>query len=256
MRRGTHPIRGAIAMLLLLAGRVLAQDGAPPVTTPAGAACARCDWAMLVRYRAENARLGPDPARVVFLGDSITEGWAREPPLAGDPHFVGRGIGGQTAPQMLVRFRADVIELRPRLVHLMAGTNDVAENLGPESDDEVLGALESMAELARAHGIAVLIASIPPAADFPWRPGLQPTARLRRLNERLRAYAARTGIGFVDYWPVLATAEGALRPEYSADGVHPNAAGYRAMAPLALTAIDRELHRQPRRSRLAAASAR
>jgi lysophospholipase L1-like esterase len=231
--------------LLLLTGAACAQDAAAPAPAPAARACERCDWGALARYRAENARLEPDAARVVFLGDSITEAWAREPLLAGNPHYVGRGIGGQTAPQMLVRFRADVVELKPRIVHLMAGTNDVAENFGAETDDDVIGALESMAELARIHGIAVLLASIPPAADFPWHPGLRPVARLRRLNARLRAYAASTGIGFVDYWPVLATAEGALRPEYSTDGVHPNADGYRAMEPLARAAIRRALERRP-----------
>lgn len=211
------------------------------VAPPALAApCEKCDWAALGRYRAENAKLGPDDSRVVFLGDSITEAWAHDA-LFADPHIVDRGISGQTAPQMLVRFRADVIALKPKVVHIMAGTNDVAENQGPESDEEIEGALQSMVELARANGIAVVIATIPPAADFRWHPGLQPAPRIRALNTWIEAYARGAGIGFVDYWPVLATEEGAMKPEYSGDGVHPNASAYRAMEPVARAAIEREL---------------
>lgn len=195
------------------------------------------DWAFFARYRDDDASLKPDGSRVVFLGDSITEGWAKEPFIAANPHYVGRGISGQTALQMLVRFRADVIALKPRVVHIMAGTNDVAENEGPETDQQIEGAIQSMIELARANHIKVLLASIPPAADFPWHRGLNPAPRIRRLNAWLESYAGRAGVRYVDYWPVLATGKGAMKSGLSLDGVHPNARGYEKMQPLAQAAI-------------------
>jgi lysophospholipase L1-like esterase len=191
----------------------------------------------LARYRAANATLQPDAARIVFMGDSITEAWAKEPSFVADPHFVGRGIGGQTTQQMLVRFRADVIDLKPALVHVMAGTNDVAGNHGPESDTEIEEAISSMVELARLHDIKVILASIPPAADFRWHPGLHPIPRIRRLNAWLKTFAGQVGIGFVDYWPALAAEDGSMKPNFSSDGVHPNAEGYQAMLPLTQAAL-------------------
>ena len=189
------------------------------------------------RYRHDNAELKPDKSRVVFLGDSITELWAKEPFIAGNAHYVGRGISGQTTLQMVVRFRADVIALKPLLVHIMAGTNDIAGNNGPESDSDIEGAIESMVELALANHIKVVLASIPPAADYDWHPGLNPTPRIRRLNVWIKAYANRTGVGYVDYWPVLATENGALKSNLSIDGVHPNSQGYKAMQMLTEAAI-------------------
>ena len=147
-----------------------------------------------------------DGQKIAFMGDSITEVWAREPLFAEHPNFIGRGVSGQTAPQMLVRFRADVIDLKPAVVHIMGGTNDLAANDGPESDTEIEEALASMVELALAHHIKVVIASIPPAADFKWHPDSKPIPRLLRLNAWLKSYAARVGVGYVDYWPVLAAA--------------------------------------------------
>jgi lysophospholipase L1-like esterase len=208
----------------------------------AGAADRTDDWARLSFYREANAQLGPTSrTRVVFIGDSITEGWAQQPAFKNNPDFVGRGIGGQTLPQMLVRFRVDAIELKPAVIHLMGGTNDVAENTGPESDAEIQGYVMSMVELARAHGIAVVLASIPPAGDFPWRPGLNPAPRIKRLNAWCRDYATRQGLVYVDYASVLATADGGMKREFSEDGVHPNAAGYAAMQPLASAAIRQAL---------------
>jgi lysophospholipase L1-like esterase len=128
-----------------------------------------------------------------------------------------------------VRFRADVIALKPVLVHIMAGTNDVAGNNGPESDGDIEGAIESMVELALANPIKVVLASIPPAADFVWHPGLIPAPRIRQLNAWIKSYASRTGIGYVDYWPALAAENGAMKSNMSMDGVHPNAQGYKAM---------------------------
>jgi len=212
-----------------------AQPGAAAVAAP------NADWALLSRYREANSSLQPDASRIVFMGDSITEAWAREPTFNANPHFVGRGISGQTAQQMLVRFRADVIDLKPALVHVMAGTNDVAGNNGPESDADIEAAISSMVELARANQIKVVLASIPPAADFNWRPGLKPIPRIRRLNAWLKAYADQVGIGYVDYWPALAAADGSMKSDLSPDGVHPNSAGYQAMQPLTLAAIQSAL---------------
>jgi lysophospholipase L1-like esterase len=175
------------------------------------------------------------------MGDSITEGWAGQTLFKDNRDFVGRGISGQTSPQMLVRFRSDVIALKPAVVHIMAGTNDVAQNMGPETPDEIFGYITSMAELARAGKIKVVLASIPPAKDFPWRRGLNPAPQIRALNGRLKDYAARHGIVYVDYWDVLAAPDGAPKPEYAPDGVHPNAAGYEAMRPLADSAIKQAL---------------
>ena len=204
---------------------------------------AKEDWADLARYRDANRSLvHADPRRIVFMGDSITEGWGSQPFIRDDPHFVDRGISGQTAPQMLVRFRSDVVALKPAVVHIMAGTNDIAENTGFETDDEIYGYVASMAQLARANNIRVILASVLPAADFPWRPGLHPAPKIRALNARLRAYARSHGLVYADYWSVLASSDGGMKAEYSGDGVHPNAAGYGAMRPIAEAAIMRAVH--------------
>jgi len=203
------------------------------------------DWASLAHYRdANQAFTKRDPRRVVFLGDSITEGWAGQAFIRDNPHFVGRGISSQTAPQMLVRFQADVVALKPAVVHIMAGTNDIARNTGPETPDEMLGYIVSMAQLARANHIKVIIASIPPAADFPWRHGLDPAPTIKALNARLKAYAAAQSFVYADYWSVLASAGGGMKPQYSGDGVHPNAAGYEAMRPVAQAAIARAMRKR------------
>lgn len=204
------------------------------------------DWAFLERYRQANAevRVRPMRDRVVLMGDSITEGWARQPYIGGNSALVDRGISGQTASQMLVRFRSDVIALKPAVVHIMAGTNDIAQNNGPETHEEIVGYIISMIELAQANRIRVILAAIPPAADFAWRRGLSPAPQIQALNSRLKAYAAQHKLVYVDYGSVLATAEGAMKPEYSRDGVHPNAAGYEAMRPLAEAAIKQALMRK------------
>ncbi|TMJ11806.1 MAG: GDSL family lipase [Alphaproteobacteria bacterium] len=205
-------------------------------------AAAPMDPAGLDRYRQENAALKATPGvpRIVFMGDSITEGWRGQVPGFFGPGRVGRGISGQTTAQMLVRFRQDVIALRPRVVHIMAGTNDIAGNLGPVSDSDLEANIESMTELAQAHGIRVILASIPPAADFPWRPGLNPGPRIVRLNAWLRDYAAKSGAVYADYWS--ATHDGlGFRADWASDGVHPTRAGYDAMAPVAEAAIRRAL---------------
>jgi lysophospholipase L1-like esterase len=195
------------------------------------------DWGFLARYRGENEALKPTPApRIVFLGDSITQGWREMVPSFFGPGRIGRGISGQTTPQMLVRMRQDVIALKPRVVHIMAGTNDVAGNTGATSDLEIQNNIRTMTELAQAHGIRVILASIPPAADFPWKPGLNPGLRIRRLNAWLRDYARRSGSIYADYWS--ATHDGlGFRAGLAYDGVHPSKEGYAAMAPVAEAAI-------------------
>lgn len=195
---------------------------------------ARDDWAGLCRFRSANASAASaaERPRVVFMGDSITENWGM-----GDPDFfehgvLNRGIGGQTTPQMLVRFRSDVVALAPRAVHILAGTNDVAGNTGPNRPRDFKDNIMSMAELARAHGIHVILGSIPPAAGFNWRPELKPTQRIRELNQWLREYASKNGFDYIDYYSVLAGPDGELQAELSNDGVHPNRNGYRLMRKL------------------------
>jgi len=238
-------------MILRVAALVLLLDiaGAAETTAPRYALAPpgqgeNGDWAFFGRYREANAALTPMASRVVFMGDSITEAWARESLFAENPNFVGRGLSGQTTLQMLVRFRADVIDLKPAVVHIMGGTNDLAGNNGPESDQEIEGAIASMAELARANHINVVLASIPPAADFAWHPGSKPIPRLLRLNAWLKSYASHAGIEYVDYWPVLAAADGSMKASCSPDGVHPNAECYKAMQPLALAAVASALGRK------------
>ena len=187
------------------------------------------DFGHLCRYAAAT-RAVPRPVRVVFIGDSITEGWPENSPDLFTAGTVGRGIGGQTTPQMLVRFRQDVLSLQPTAVHIMAGTNDIAGNTGPSTMEAVEGHIHSMAELARAHGIKVLIGSVPPAATFPWRPGLQPSPQIVELNRRLKTWAASEGHVFVDYHSAMAGPDGGMKPGLAADGVHPTHEGYQIMA--------------------------
>ena len=159
-----------------------------------------------------------------------------------DPGFfsggeVDRGISGQTTPQMLVRFYQDVVRLRPRVVHIMAGTNDVAANTGPTSDDEFKNNITAMVDLAKANGIKVVLASIPPAAKFSWRPELKPAGKIRELNAWLRTFAASRGAIYVDYYAVLSVADGGFKPAFTSDGVHPATAGYAVMKAQAQRAL-------------------
>lgn len=203
-----------------------------------GPASAQGDWANLERYRQANQSLRPyDSSRVVFIGDSITEGWDSQPFLHSNSHFVDRGISGQTAPQMLLRFRSDAVALKPQIVHIMAGTNDIAGNTGPETEEEIFGYIVSMVQLAKANHIKVILASIPPAADFPWRRGLDPAPKIKSLNARLKAYAIGHKLAYADYWDALASSDDGMKAQYSDDGVHPNARGYDTMRPITEAAI-------------------
>jgi len=212
------------------------------------------DYGRLARYAAANAALAaprPGEARVVFFGDSITDNWSKAGYggfFPGRP-YVNRGIGGQTTSQMLLRFRADVVALRPRAVVILAGTNDVAGNSGPVDRETIEANLAAMAELARVHDVRVVLASLLPVADDKRdaggaplvRTAARPLASLRALNAWMADYAARNGHVYLDYFSALAGAGGLLRPDLNADGLHPNTAGYAVMAPLAEEAIARAL---------------
>jgi lysophospholipase L1-like esterase len=176
------------------------------------------------------------------MGNSITEGWAPYFPsmFPGKP-YIGRGISGQTTPQMLVRFRQDVIALKPEVVVILAGTNDIAGNTGPSTLEMIEDNLASMTELAQANGIKVVLSSVLPVYDYPWKPGLTPALKIVALNAWLRAYARRRHAIYLDYHSAMKDERDGMRKEYSEDGVHPNEAGYRAMAPLAQRAIDQAL---------------
>ena len=201
------------------------------------------DWADLARYSAEDAAL-PAPAagepRVVFMGDSITDGWGRRPGTGaffpGRP-YLNRGISGQTTPQMLVRFEQDVVRLHPAAVVILGGTNDIAGNTGPETPQMIEDNWAAMASIAKQNGIKVVLASITPAAAYPWKPGVQPVAEIRALNDWLRAFCSSNGYVYLDYFSALATPQGGMRPGISFDGVHPTEQGYAIMTPLAEAAI-------------------
>lgn len=203
------------------------------------------DWASLGRYRNANAALGAPAAgerRVVFYGNSITDAWARHfaAMFPGKP-YVGRGISGQTTPQMLVRFRQDVVALKPAVVVILAGTNDIAGNTGPSSLEMIEDNLASMVELAQANGIRVVLSSVLPVFDYPWKRGLEPAAKIVALNDWMKSYAAAHDVVYLDYHTPMADERQGLRSELSGDGVHPNEAGYRLMAPLAERAIEAAL---------------
>lgn len=215
------------------------------------------DWAQLARYREANSKLpapSKDEHRVVFLGDSITDGWS-SPQFGGffpGKPYVNRGISGQTTPQMVVRFREDVIALQPQALVILAGTNDIAGNTGPMTLEEIEGNLATMAELARAHGIRVVLSSVMPVSDALTRdakPIVQTTRRppekILALNEWIRKYAAENNLVYLDYFSAMVDEHGALKSELTYDGLHPNAQGYVVMAPLAEKAIQTALERKP-----------
>ncbi len=206
------------------------------------------DWANFARYRDANAQLPtprPGEQRVVFMGNSITEGWVRHWPtmFAGKP-YVGRGIGGQTTPQMLVRFHADVVALKPAVVVILAGTNDIAGNTGPSTNEMIQQNLQAMTEIAQANGINVVLSAILPVFDYPWRPGLQPAPRIVAINRWMQSYAARVGAVYLDYHSAMKDERDGLRANLGGDGVHPNEAGYRIMAGLVEPAIATALRRR------------
>ena len=211
------------------------------------------DWPQLARYHDDNSKVNP-PAkteqRVVFMGDSITDGWDG-PNMGGffpGKPYVNRGISGQTTPQMLIRFRPDVIDLKPKVVVILAGTNDLAGNTGPSTVEAIEGNLMSMAELARTNGIRVVLASLLPVSDYEVRDGKPIVQTVRRapdkimaLNEWMKNYAGANRLIYLDYFSAMVDGKGFLKDELSDDGLHPNAAGYAVMNPLAEAAIQSSL---------------
>ena len=197
------------------------------------------DWAWLECYRDDNAKLIASGAKVdtVFLGDSITEGWVRADAEFFSKGIVGRGISAQTTPQLLVRMHADVIALKPRAVHIMAGTNDIAHNTGPMTAQESQNNLMAMCEIARAHKLRVVLGSVPPASKYWWRPEAAPKPEALALNEWMRGYARQTGAKYADYAAVLTDASGNVKHDLAKDEVHPTPAGYAAMRAIAVAAI-------------------
>ncbi len=188
------------------------------------------DWANYGRYAGTNASLTTAPA-VVFMGNSITEGWGRNrPEFFAENNFACRGISGQVSAQMLCRFRADAINLRPKAVVILAGTNDIAGNNGPIENEHIAENIVSMAELALAAGIRPILCSVLPAAKYPWRPEIESVPeKIADLNARLQQYAAERGLTWVDYYSAMDAGDGSMRSEYTKDGVHPTPEGYAVM---------------------------
>jgi lysophospholipase L1-like esterase len=202
-------------LIIIMAGKAKAQD-----------------WANLNKYKNENAVLTSPSGekRIVFFGDSVTESWGTVYADFFTPkNYINRGISGQTTSQMLLRFRPDVIELRPKIVVILAGTNDIAENTGPTTPEIILGNIISMCELAKANGIEIILCSVLPAHDYPWRKGLEPALKIEALNAMIMQYAKANHIDFVDYYSAMVDDRKGLKSIYSEDGVHPNKEGFRVM---------------------------
>lgn len=222
---------GLVGSAAFIPGTLAAQTISPACTSSAGYEANPEDWANLGRYAQENRQVieGGLTPEVVFLGDSITQGWPDKRPAFFSAGRICRGIGGQTTPQMLVRMMADVVALRPRKVHIMGGTNDIAGNTGPISPSHTRDCLQAMIAIARRHHIDVLLGSIPPAASFPWRPGLDTVSEIRTRNDLLANLAGVRGVRFIDYTAALSDKTATPYPGMTYDGVHPSVAGYRAM---------------------------
>jgi lysophospholipase L1-like esterase len=244
---------GAAAAPWVVGAALWAQSGAVQAPQPVATATQQqvdalekklADWPQLGYYREATAAV-PAPAeseqRVVFYGASIVQFWKTRGAFFPGKPYIDRGISGQTTAQMLVRFRQDVIGLHPKAVVILGGTNDVAGNMGPMTPEMTEGNWQSMAELAKANGIAVIFASITPSTDFPWRRGLKPAEKIRALNAWLKDYCATHGATYLDVYGLLTDEEGGMKEGLSLDGVHPNAKGYALMEPLTQAAIDRAI---------------
>ena len=251
----------SLPLLLAVLSQLPSQPPAVDTTCPEVAAALRAvvqndvrlrDWPQLSRYRDANRAVPPAPAggrRVVFMGDSITDSW-QQPRFGGffpGRDYLDRGISGQTTPQMLVRFRPDVIDLKPGAVVILAGTNDIAGNTGPMTDEEIEANLASMTELAKAHGIKVVLASITPTSAYHTagrgipQTTVRPLARIKAINEWMKRYASDNGAVYLDYFSAMVDDTGQMKADLTLDDLHPTAAGYAIMAPLAEKAIDAAL---------------
>jgi lysophospholipase L1-like esterase len=199
------------------------------------------DWGYLSKFKDENTRITThafDESRIVFFGDSIIAGWKTfDPEFIDNKNHINRGINGQTTSQMLLRFRPDVIELQPEKVIILAGTNDIAGNTGPTSLETILGNLISMCELAKVNNIQVVLCSLLPASDYPWRKGMQPAEKIESLNEMILHYAKANDIPFIDYHSAMVNKQKGLQSIYSEDGVHPNKEGYFMMKSILETSL-------------------
>lgn len=207
------------------------------------------DWAKRDKYMNENKKLPPamqGRRRVVFIGDSITEMWKdRDSSFFADNGFINRGIGSQVTEHILARFRQDVIDIKPDAVVILAGINDIAENNGPTTLQNTFNNLVSMAELARLHNIRVVLCSVLPAYDFPWRPGMNPSGKVIELNTMLKQYAAENKIVYVDYFSSLVDERKGMNKSYAYDEVHPTIEGYKIMAPLVQKGIEEAFKKEP-----------
>jgi len=206
------------------------------------------DWAQLDVYKEANKNMN-EPAvteeRIVFYGNSITIGWLDAMPgFFEGKAYINRGISGQTTPQMLVRFRQDVISLEPKAVVILAGTNDIAGNTGPMTLKQILGNLISMSQLAKTNNVEVVLCSVLPASDYPWRPGLEPNLKIPQLNAMIKEYAENNNVIYLDYFSALVNDANGMDKELAHDGVHPTKKGYEIMAPLAENAINEALNRK------------
>lgn len=203
------------------------------------------DWPNLRRYRSQNVEAGlpaPGVNRVVFMGNSITDGWINaRPEFFSKNPYLDRGISGQTTPQMLIRFRQDVIDLKPKVVVILAGINDIAGNTGPSSVQMIENNLMSMAQLAKANGIKVVLCSITPANAFPWRPGINPVEKIAAVNKWMKDYAAKNNFVFVNYFDAMVDDQKGLPANLSKDGVHPTPEGYKIMESLVVPGIQKAL---------------
>ncbi len=246
--------RLAAALLALVSSPALAQEPVPPGDGMIDQPCPAQqglwfghpyikanDWAWLCRFRDANAAAEQTAPQVVFIGDSITEGWGRSDPAFFASGNANRGISGQTTPQMLLRFWQDVVALHPKAVHIMAGTNDVAGNTGPNRPEDFKNNLRAMVSLAKANGIAVIIASIPPADHLAWKPAMQPALRIAELNAWLKDFAQNNGLIYADYFAAMVDKGGAMNAALTKDGVHPTDPGYAVMRPVAEAAIQQAL---------------
>ena len=201
------------------------------------------DWANLAKYETQNNQLPSKQSgekRIVLMGDSITEFWSQiQPEFFTNTSYINRGISGQTTPQMLIRFRPDVLDLHPDVVVILAGVNDIAGNTGPTTNDAIFGNIISMVELAKANAIKVILCSVLPANNFYWRPNEKAAETIIQLNQLIQSYAKEHDIPYVDYHSAMADAKNGLPKEFSEDSVHPNLKGYQTMQPLLEKAVQK-----------------
>lgn len=223
---------------MLAAGQTATPDAAKQIETMQQKLN---DWPQLARYRDANQALpavAPGEKRVVLCGDSITDAWAKKPEeFFPGKHYIGRGISGQTTPQMLIRFQQDVVHLKPAVVVILAGTNDIAGNTGPSTPEMIEDNFASMIAIAKTNNIRVVVSSILPAGHYSWKPEAQPADPIRQMNLRLKALCQREGLVYFDYYTAMANSKGGLDAELAKDGVHPTSKGYAMMSPLAEKAI-------------------